>query len=82
MAKLSPEGIGKLKQLVQDGVSVYQECEDLQEGLSDTIKAVGEELEVKPSLIKKLIKDIQKNKVDQRRSDNEILEELHKIVGH
>lgn len=79
--KISPENTARLKQLVKDGVSVLQECEDLKEGLAETVKAVAEELEVKPILINKLIKDIQKNKMNNRREDHEILEELYKIAG-
>ena len=50
----------KIKQLISEGVTVLQEIEDLNEGLNDTIKAVAEELEVKPSIIKKAIKIAQK----------------------
>lgn len=81
MAKLSPESIARLKQLVQDGVSVLQECEDLKSGLSDTIKSVADELEVKPAIVQRLIRDIQKNKTMDRREDYETLEELYKAAG-
>jgi len=43
----------KIRQLIAEGVTVLQEVQDLNEGLNDTIKAVAEELEVKPSVIKK-----------------------------
>lgn len=79
--KISPENTARLKQLVKDGVSVLQECEDLKQGLSDTVKSIAEEFEVKPSLINKLIKDVQKNRMNDRREDHEILEELYKIAG-
>lgn len=79
--KLSPENIARLKQLVKDGVSVLQECEDLKEGLNDTIKSVADELEVKPALVSRLIKDVQKNKMNDRRDDHEVLEELYKAAG-
>ena len=35
----------KLERLVQEGVTVMQEIEDLQGGLKDTVKAVAEELD-------------------------------------
>jgi hypothetical protein len=79
--KISPENTARLKQLVTDGVSVLQECEDLKQGLSETVKAIADELEVKPALINKLIKDVQKNRMNDRREDHEILEELYKIAG-
>ena len=46
----------KLTQLVNEGMAVMQEIETLNEGLSDTIKAIAEELEVKPSVLKKAIR--------------------------
>jgi transposase-like protein len=50
----------KLERLVNEGVTVLQEVEDLQAGLKDTVKAVAEELDIKPSLINKAIKIAQK----------------------
>jgi hypothetical protein len=79
--KISPENTARLKQLVKDGVSLLQECEDLKQGLSETVRAVADELEVKPAIINRLIKDVQKNKMNDRRDDHEILEELYKIAG-
>ena len=81
MAKLSPENVARLKQLVQDGVSIMQECEDLKGGLNDTIKAVAEELEVQPAQLTKLIKICQKGKMNTNREDWDELEELYKAGG-
>ena len=50
----------KLERLVNEGVTVLQEVEDLNTGLKDTVKAVAEELDIKPSLINKAIKIAQK----------------------
>lgn len=79
--KLSQENIVRLKQLVADGVSVLQECEDLKQGLSETVKSIAEEMEVKPALLNKLIKTCQKNTMNNHREDTEILEELYKAAG-
>ena len=51
----------KLERLVNEGVTVMQEIEDLKGGLSETVKAVAEELDMKPALINKAIK-IAKNR--------------------
>ena len=48
----------KIKQIVAEGMTVMQEIQDLTEGLNETIKAVAEELEVKPSVIKKAINNL------------------------
>ena len=79
--KLSPDNIKRLRQLITDGSQVLQECEDLKCGLNETIKAIGEEMEVKPAIISKLIKDIHKNKINDKREDHEVWEELYKAAG-
>ena len=76
MAKLSPENVARLKQLIADGVQVLQECEDLKEGLSETVKAIAEELEVKPGQLNKLIKICQKGDMNDKREAFDELEEL------
>lgn len=81
MAKLSPENVARLKQVIADGVQVLQECEDLKEGLNDTVKAIAEELEVKPAILNKLIKICQKGTMNDKREDTETLEELYKAAG-
>ena len=53
---LTPADIARLKQLVNDGCQVLQEVEDLNTGLSETVKAIAEELEIKPAQLKKVIK--------------------------
>ena len=79
--KITPENTARLKQLVTDGIQVLQECEDLKQGLSETVKAIAEEFEIKPAIINKMIKDVQKNKINDRKEENEIMEELLKIAG-
>jgi transposase-like protein len=46
----------KLERLIAEGSTVLREIEDLNEGLKDTVKAVAEELNIKPSVINKAIK--------------------------
>lgn len=72
----------KIKQIVSEGVTVMQEITDLQEGLNETIKAVAEELEVKPSVIKKAIKIAQKGQWEQVLSEFDDLESIVDISGH
>lgn len=73
-----PEEKRKLERLVQEGVSVMQEIEDLQGSLKDTIKSVAEELNIKPSLINKAIR-VAKN-ADWGRHQDEF-EDLETIVA-
>ena len=64
-----PEEKAKLERLINEGSNVLREIEDLQEGLKETVKAVAEELQVKPSIINKAIniahKDTWKNHEDE-----------------
>lgn len=72
----------KIKQIVSEGMTVMQEIQDLQEGLNETIKAVAEELEVKPSVIKKAIRIAQKDQWDQVWREFDDLETIVDISGH
>jgi len=71
----------KLERLVNEGVTVLREIEDLQAGLKDTVKAVAEELNIKPSLINKAIKVAQKGDWDKHQDEFEDLETLVVTVG-
>jgi len=51
-----PEEKAKLERLINEGSTVLREVEDLQEGLKETVKAVAEELNIKPSIIQRAIK--------------------------
>ena len=71
----------KLERLVQEGVTVMQEIEDLQGGLKDTVKAVAEELDIKPALINKAIKIAQKGEWLKVADEFDDLETLVATVG-
>ena len=71
----------KLERLVREGVTVLQEVEDLNEGLKETVKAVAEELDIKPSLINKAIKVAQKRDWDKHADAFDDLETLVTTVG-
>jgi transposase-like protein len=76
-----PEEKAKLEKLVNEGITVLQEIEDLQAGLKDTIKAVAEELDVKPALITKAIKVAKNRDWDKVANDFDDLETLVVTVG-
>lgn len=77
----SSEQKAKLTQIVNEGIQVMQEVEDLNAGLSDTIKAVAEELEIKPAILKKAIKIAQKSKFGDTNADHEELTDILETVG-
>jgi transposase-like protein len=71
----------KLIQLIREGSQVLGEIDDLRGGLKDTVKAVAEELEVKPGIINKAIsiahKDTYKNVAD----DMDLLDSILTAAG-
>lgn len=71
----------KLTQLVNEGVSVLQEIETLNEGLTDTVKAIAEELEIKPSILKKAIRVAHKQRLNETNEENEELNTILTTVG-
>ena len=71
----------KLERLVDEGVTVLQEIEDLQAGLKDTVKSVAEELDMKPALINKAIKVAKNMDWDKHQDEFEDLETLVVTVG-
>lgn len=77
----SSEAKSKLTQLVNEGLATMQEIETLSGGLSDTIKAVAEELEIKPSVLKKAIRIAHKASLGQTNADHEELNTILDTVG-
>ena len=76
-----PEEQAKLKRIVDEGVNVLSELEDLNAGLKDTVKAVAEELEIKPALINKAIKIAHKGDWSKYSEAFDSLENLIVAVG-
>jgi hypothetical protein len=71
----------KLTQLINEGMQVLHEVETLNGGLSDTIKAVAEELEIKPTILKKAIRIAHKAEFGREQQDHELLETILTTVG-
>jgi len=71
----------KLTQLINEGMTVLQEVEDLTAGLNDTVKAIAEELEIKPALLKKAIKIAHKAKLGETNKDHDELNTILETVG-
>lgn len=77
----SGEQKSKLVQIVNEGIAIHQEIEDLSAGLNDTIKAIAEELEIKPAILKKAIRIAQKSKLGDTNADHETLNDILETVG-
>jgi len=71
----------KLTQIINEGLSVLNEIETLNGGLTDTIKAIAEELDIKPSILKKAVKTAYKSSLTQTNEDHEDLNTILETVG-
>ena len=75
------EAKAKLTQLVNEGIGVMREIEDLTAGLNDTVKAIAEELEIKPATLKKAIKVAYKARLGETNRDHDELNTILETVG-
>lgn len=71
----------RLINIINEGVKVNQEIEDLREGLRETVKAIAEELEIKPSLLNKAIRIAQKGDWNLRQDEMDDLEAILTATG-
>lgn len=81
LENITSEEKAKLKQLVDEGCSVLQEVDDLKGGLRDTVKAIAEELDIKPSVLNKAISIAHKARLQEAKSDFEDVETVLETVG-
>lgn len=75
------EDILRLKQLVTEGCQVNQEIDDLKEGLKETVKAIAEEMEIKPSQLNKVIRIAYKASIAEEREALDEIEDILSAVG-
>lgn len=77
----SDSEITKLKQIINEGIQVTAELETLRGGLSDTVKAVAEELDMKPAVINKAIRIAYKQEFAKVAEGFSQVEEVLAAVG-
>ena len=77
----NPDQKKKLEQLFKDGISVMTEVDILNEGLRDTIKAIAEEMEIKPSVLRKAVRTAYKVQFQKEKEESELMEDILETVG-
>ena len=75
-----PEEKSKLERLIKEGSTVLYEIAALREGLKETVKAVAEELNIKPSVINKSITIAHKGTWQDYNADWEEIEAILDIT--
>jgi transposase-like protein len=81
MRSFSEAETNKLKSIITEGVQVQTEVDTLKEALGDTVKAIADELDIKPAILNKAIRTAYKADLDQKRDAFADLEEILVAVG-
>jgi transposase-like protein len=77
----STEEKRKLSHLFNEGLSVFGQIEVLQGGLTDTVKNIAEELDIKPSILKKAMRTAYKANYQQTQEEHSLFEDILETVG-
>lgn len=71
----------RLKRLIDEGCQVTYEIETLKEGLRDTVKAIAEEMDLKPAVLNKAIRIAHKASFQDEYDKFDELETILETVG-
>jgi len=77
----NPEEKQNLMQIIKEGSQVLGEIDDLRGGLKDTVKAIAEEMEIKPAMINKAITIAHKDNYRSLQDDADLLDSILVAVG-
>lgn len=81
MRTFTAEDKAKLTQIINEGIQVSTDISVLKDGLSETVKAIAEELELKPAVINKAIRIAHKATLNQERDSLSEVEEVLQAAG-
>ena len=81
MTQFDSEQKAKITQIINEGMGVMSEVDALNEGLNDTVKSIAEELQIKPSVLKKAIRIAHKASYTADKEDQEVLDEILTTAG-
>lgn len=71
----------RLKELISEGTNVLREIDDLKEGLKDTVKDIGKELDIKPAQLNKAINVAHKSSLDDEKDRLTEIEDILRATG-
>ena len=74
--KFNEEERNKLKTLIKEAIGVHMEVETLTGGLKDTVKAIADEMQIKPAVLNRAIKSAYKRDFDKARDDIDMIESI------
>jgi len=77
----SDNDVQRLTDVINEGVQLKHEIDTLQGGLKDTVKAIAEEVNVKPAQLNKAINIIYKNSLSEEQHKFDEVLEIIQAVG-
>lgn len=78
----SPDDKRKLTAMMDSGLRVMQEINDLREGLNESVKAIAEELQVKPAVLKRALRVAFKRSMADEKTAMLTVEDILGLTGH
>ncbi len=75
------EEVARLKRVIQEGDQVLYEVDALTTGLRETVKAIAEEMDIKPAILNKAIKVAHKANFGEESDKFDELETILAAVG-
>lgn len=82
IGSLSTADKARLEHLINDGVQVMSDINNMKEGLKESIEAISEELDIKKNILNKAIKIAYKNSQnkDELGNTREELDEVEEVL--
>jgi hypothetical protein len=71
----------KIKRLVEEGMKTMYEIDTLKDGLGETIKAVAEELNIKPAPLRKAIRIAHKASLGEENKNHDVVNTILEAAG-
>lgn len=71
----------KLTQLINEGLNIKTEIQDLRGGFNDTVKHIAEEMQISPAVLRKVIDIAFRANLQDERAKMEEIEHILDTVG-
>ena len=82
MKAVTPDQKAKLKNVIEQGIIVLQDVQDMREGLKDTVDKVAEELEIKPAIVNRAIRVAFKRNLSDQKNEMSDVEDVLVTAGY
>lgn len=81
LTNMSPDQVRKLDSLVSEGVRVHEKIKLERDALNDAIKALAEDFDVKPKVIRKVISIANKMNFSEEQEEFDAISEVLRQTG-